>query len=131
MPLYEYECKKCHKRLEKIQHFDAPPEKICPHCGGALKRVISAPAFKFKGSGWYITDYAKSSNGFEAAPDGHGESNGKEGKTESSNGDTSGATNSATPAASSSSDAPVATSPSTSESSSPAVSTASTGTSNP
>jgi putative FmdB family regulatory protein len=60
MPLYEYECKQCHQRLEKIQSFNAPPETICPKCGGELERVISAPAFQFKGAGWYVNDYAKS-----------------------------------------------------------------------
>jgi len=60
MPLYEYECKQCHERLEKIQSFSALPEKICPKCGGELERVISAPAFQFKGAGWYVNDYAKS-----------------------------------------------------------------------
>lgn len=60
MPLYEYQCKHCHQRLEKIQTFSAPPEKVCPKCGGQLERLISAPAFQFKGAGWYVTDYAKS-----------------------------------------------------------------------
>ena len=60
MPLYEYECKQCHQRLEKIQSFSAPPEKVCPKCGGELERVISAPAIQFKGAGWYVNDYAKS-----------------------------------------------------------------------
>jgi len=59
MPLYEYECKQCHHRLEKIQSFNAPPEKVCPRCGGELERVISAPALQFKGAGWYVNDYAK------------------------------------------------------------------------
>jgi putative FmdB family regulatory protein len=60
MPLYEYECKQCRKHLEKIQSFSAAPETVCPSCGGKLERVISAPAFRFKGAGWYVTDYAKS-----------------------------------------------------------------------
>ena len=59
MPLYEYECKKCHHRFEKIQSFSAPHTKKCPDCGGAVEQVISAPAVQFKGSGWYVTDYAK------------------------------------------------------------------------
>lgn len=61
MPLYEYECKACHQRTEKIQSFNAPPETVCPKCGGALERVISAPALQFKGAGWYVNDYAKGS----------------------------------------------------------------------
>ncbi len=60
MPLYEYECKQCHQRLEKIQSFSAPHETKCPKCGGELERVISAPAIQFKGAGWYVNDYAKS-----------------------------------------------------------------------
>ena len=62
MPLYEYECKKCHHRVEKIQSFSARHMKKCPDCGGALEQVISAPAVQFKGSGWYVTDYAKKSS---------------------------------------------------------------------
>ncbi|HEX4021992.1 MAG TPA: FmdB family zinc ribbon protein [Acidobacteriaceae bacterium] len=60
MPLYEYECKQCHRRIEKILRFSDPEETVCPHCGGALERVISAPAIQFKGAGWYVNDYAKS-----------------------------------------------------------------------
>src|SRR5262245_30172788 len=59
MPLYEYECDQCGHRFEVIQKFsDAPVEK-CPVCGGAVHKLQSAPAFQFKGSGWYVTDYAK------------------------------------------------------------------------
>ena len=59
MPLYEYECKKCHHRVERIQKFSDPHMKKCPDCGGALEQVLSAPAVQFKGQGWYATDYAK------------------------------------------------------------------------
>jgi len=59
MPLYEYECKKCGHRFERIQRFSDPPVKKCPECGGKVEQVISAPAVQFKGSGWYVTDYAK------------------------------------------------------------------------
>lgn len=62
MPLYEYECKKCHHRFEKIQKFSDPHVKKCPECGGAIEQVVSAPAVQFKGSGWYVTDYAKKSS---------------------------------------------------------------------
>jgi putative FmdB family regulatory protein len=61
MPLYEYECKKCHHRFEKIQKFSDPHTKKCPECGGPVEQVISAPAVQFKGSGWYVTDYPKKS----------------------------------------------------------------------
>jgi putative FmdB family regulatory protein len=59
MPLYEYKCKKCGHRFEKIQKFSDPPLKKCPDCGGAVEQLLSAPAVQFKGSGWYVTDYAK------------------------------------------------------------------------
>jgi putative FmdB family regulatory protein len=59
MPLYEYQCKKCHHRFEKIQKFSDPRLKKCPECSGPLEQLISAPAVQFKGSGWYVTDYAK------------------------------------------------------------------------
>ena len=66
MPLYEYQCKSCQSLTERIQKFSDPPLTICPHCGGELEQLISAPAVQFKGAGWYVTDYAKKS----AAPAG-------------------------------------------------------------
>jgi putative FmdB family regulatory protein len=57
MPLYEYECTTCHKHTEKIQKFSDPEITICPHCGGTLQRVITAPAISFKGGGWYADGY--------------------------------------------------------------------------
>ena len=62
MPLYEYECKKCKHRFERIQKFSDPHIKKCPKCGGTVEQIISAPAVQFKGSGWYVTDYAKKSS---------------------------------------------------------------------
>jgi putative FmdB family regulatory protein len=59
MPLYEYQCDACGHRVEVIQKFSDPPLEQCPKCGGAVHKLQSAPAFQFKGSGWYITDYAK------------------------------------------------------------------------
>jgi putative FmdB family regulatory protein len=59
MPLYEYQCNKCRHRFEKIQKFSDPPVKKCPECGGSVEQLLSAPAVQFKGSGWYVTDYAK------------------------------------------------------------------------
>jgi putative FmdB family regulatory protein len=59
VPLYEYVCKKCHHRFEKIQKFSDKKIKRCPECGGPVEQVIHAPAVQFKGSGWYVTDYAK------------------------------------------------------------------------
>jgi len=62
MPLYEYQCDACGERFEAIRKFSDPPLEICEKCGkGPIQRLISSPAFQFKGSGWYITDYAKKS----------------------------------------------------------------------
>lgn len=63
MPLYEYECEACGNRFERIQKFSDPPVDVCPKCGkGPVKKLLSSPAIQFKGSGWYITDYAKKSS---------------------------------------------------------------------
>jgi putative FmdB family regulatory protein len=59
MPLYEYVCRKCGHRFEVIQKFSDAPIDTCPECGGEVEKIQSAPAFQFKGTGWYITDYAK------------------------------------------------------------------------
>jgi putative FmdB family regulatory protein len=63
VPLYEYRCTVCGHVFEKIQSFSAPDEKECPKCGGAVERLLSAPAIQFKGSGFYLTDYGKRSDG--------------------------------------------------------------------
>ena len=72
MPLYEYECPK-HGRFELIRSFSDPPLKKCPKCGKPVEKLASAPAFQFKGTGWYVTDYANK---------GKGKSGGEEGKSE-------------------------------------------------
>jgi putative FmdB family regulatory protein len=60
MPLYEYECDACHQRFERIQKFSDPPADVCAKCGkGPVRRLVSSPAIQFKGSGWYVTDYAR------------------------------------------------------------------------
>jgi putative FmdB family regulatory protein len=58
MPIYEYECKRCGHRFELIQKFSDKPRQRCPECRGSVERLISAPAIRFKGTGWYVTDYA-------------------------------------------------------------------------
>jgi len=58
VPLYEYRCTACNHRFEKIQSFNSPELSECPVCQGKLERPLSAPAFQFKGAGWYVTDYA-------------------------------------------------------------------------
>jgi putative FmdB family regulatory protein len=65
MPIYEYECRKCGARTEVFQKMDAKAPAKCDKCGGRLEKRISAPAIQFKGSGWYVTDYA--GNGRKAA----------------------------------------------------------------
>lgn len=62
MPLYEYECEACGNRFERIQKFSDPLVDTCPLCNGHVKKLLSSPAIQFKGSGWYITDYAKKSS---------------------------------------------------------------------
>jgi putative FmdB family regulatory protein len=87
MPLYEYECKKCGHRFEKIQKFSDRMVKKCPECGGQVEQMISAPAVQFKGSGWYVTDYAKKSS--SPGSSGNSESSSKDKKDDKSKSDSS------------------------------------------
>jgi putative FmdB family regulatory protein len=84
VPLYEYKCLKCGRTTEKIERVSGPHLKKCPHCGGKVESVLSAPAIQFKGSGWYVTDYAgksKSGGSTESAAAGESkESKGGAGK---------------------------------------------------
>ena len=75
MPLYEYQCKKCGHRFERIRKFSDPPVKKCPECGGKVAQLMSAPAVHFKGSGWYVSDYAR--KGKAAAGEGPEPASGK------------------------------------------------------
>ena len=79
MPLYEYQCEKCGHRFEKIQKFSDKMVKKCPECGGRVEQMISAPAVQFKGSGWYVTDYANKSH----APSDGGKDSKKDDKSKS------------------------------------------------
>jgi putative FmdB family regulatory protein len=85
MPLYEYECKKCGHRFEKIQLYSDKMVKKCPECGGQVEQMISAPAVQFKGSGWYVTDYAKKPS--SPGSSGGGDSGSKDKKDEKSKSD--------------------------------------------
>lgn len=76
MPLYEYQCSNCKHIFEVIQKFSDEPLKECLKCGGKLEKVISSPAIHFKGTGWYVTDYARKQNGKNI------QSNNKEGANE-------------------------------------------------
>lgn len=67
MPLYEYQCTHCNDRSEILQNISDPPYSHCPKCGGEMKKLLSAPAIQFKGSGFYKTDYASSSSSAPAA----------------------------------------------------------------
>ena len=131
MPLYEYECGACGHRFEVIQKFsDAPIEK-CPSCGSKVRKLQSAPAFQFKGSGWYVTDYAKtgsaaetkeSKDGRKADKDAQGKAESQsEGKTERQESATS------TSDTSSNSDKPSSSQPSAAGSTGSTPSTPSTG----
>ena len=84
MPLYEYQCTECEATLEAIQAFSAPPLEECPECGRpSLKKLLSAPAFQFKGSGWYVNDYArKGANGSAEAASNGSSGNGGDSKGE-------------------------------------------------
>lgn len=85
MPLYEYQCKKCHSLTERIQKFSDDPLTICPHCGGELEKLISASSVRFKGSGWYATDYARKSSG-DSGKSGNGGSSSSSADSSSSGG---------------------------------------------
>ena len=86
MPLYEYECESCGHRFEVIQKFSDAPLTECPKCGGAVRKLLSSPAIQFKGSGWYITDYAKK-NSTGAGATGKGESSTSSDKSSTSSSD--------------------------------------------
>ncbi len=83
MPLYEYQCDACGHRFEHIQKFSDPLLSVCPQCGDAIRKLVSSPAIQFKGTGWYVTDYAKKGTD-TAAPEAEKSSDGKDAKTEKS-----------------------------------------------
>lgn len=69
MPLYEYQCKKCKHKFEKIQKFSDPPVRKCPECGGPVEKLLHAPAVQFKGTGWYVTDYGGKDKSEKSKPE--------------------------------------------------------------
>jgi len=89
MPIYEYQCTKCNDRTEVIQKFTDPPYAACEKCGGEVRKLMSAPAIQFKGSGFYKTDYASAASkaetkaGSETKSESSGDSKPSEAKTES------------------------------------------------
>ena len=99
MPLYEYQCPK-DGVFELMQRFSDPPLETCPTCGAPVEKLLSAPAIQFKGSGWYITDYARKSSGEAAGKDKAG-SESKAGEAASSSKETASSSGSGSAAASS------------------------------
>lgn len=87
MPIYEYECRKCKAHIEVFQKLSDKPPTRCRKCGGRLEKQLSAPAIQFKGSGWYVTDYADGSK--KAAAKADSESSSDEKKPDSKNKETS------------------------------------------
>jgi putative FmdB family regulatory protein len=70
MPLYEYHCDACGRRFELIRKFSDPPLEQCPTCGGRVRKLVSSPAFTFKGTGFYVTDYVKKDQAHDGAESG-------------------------------------------------------------
>ena len=84
MPLYEYACLKCKRHTDKIENLNGPHLKKCPHCGGKVESVITAPAIQFKGSGWYVTDYGRKTAGGDSSKPDQGEKSEKTERPEKS-----------------------------------------------
>jgi putative FmdB family regulatory protein len=84
LPLYEYACLKCKRHTDKIENMNGPHLKKCPHCGGKVESVITAPAIQFKGSGWYVTDYGKKTSGGDSSKQDKSDKGEKSEKTEKS-----------------------------------------------
>ena len=82
MPLYEYQCDACGHRFEHIQKFSDPLLTVCPECGDAIRKLVSSSAIQFKGTGWYVTDYAKKGTGDTAASEAEKSSDGKDAKSD-------------------------------------------------
>jgi putative FmdB family regulatory protein len=80
VPLYEYQCKKCKHKFEKIQKFSDRPIKKCPECGGPVEKVMHAPAVQFKGTGWYVTDYGGKDKSEKSKTEGSSDKNSSEKK---------------------------------------------------
>jgi len=93
MPIYEYECQKCNQITEAMQKFSDPPLSECPHCSGKLRKLISQSTFHLKGSGWYVTDYARKG---DSAPTGKKEKPAETSIAKSDSGDSASSTPAAT-----------------------------------
>ena len=88
MPIYEYKCSECEKVYEKRQKFSDPPDTVCDYCKkeGAVSRITSAPALVFKGSGWYVNDYAKAGKGASSGKSENGSKSDEGGSKDKSGG---------------------------------------------
>src|SRR5467141_1666544 len=84
LPLYEYRCLKCKRHTDKIENLNGPKLKKCPHCGGKVESVLTAPAIQFKGSGWYVTDYGRKTSGGDASESENSEKSEKSEKSKKS-----------------------------------------------
>jgi putative FmdB family regulatory protein len=84
LPLYEYRCLKCDRHTDKIEKLNGPHLKKCPHCGGKVESVLTAPAIQFKGTGWYVTDYGRKTAGGGSSKSDRGDDSAKPEKTEKS-----------------------------------------------
>jgi len=116
MPIYEYKCNSCGKKFEKIEKFSDAPLTVHEECGGPVERLLSAPALQFKGTGWYVTDYARSNGSSPGKNAGDAKSDsGKESSTTPKSDSSSSASKSSD--SSSSTSSTTATTPSTSSSS--------------
>ena len=80
MPLYEYQCKKCKHKFEKIQKFSDRAIRKCPECGGPVEKIQHAPAVQFKGTGWYVTDYGGKDKSEKSKPESGSDKGGSEKK---------------------------------------------------
>jgi putative FmdB family regulatory protein len=114
MPIYEYKCNSCGKKFEKIEKFSDSPLETHEECGGPVERLISAPAFQFKGTGWYVTDYANKSNGGGPGKNGSDSKKDSSSEAKSDSGSSSESKSSDSSSSASTSSTPAATS-STSE----------------
>lgn len=105
MPLYEYQCQSCDHHFERIERASSPHDGVCPSCGGSARRLLGAPALKFKGSGWYVTDYGKGNGSRPAQPQAESSANPESGSKTS---DTSSSKSESTTNADSKADSKVA-----------------------
>jgi len=90
VPLYEYKCLKCGRKTEKIENMNGPHLRKCPHCGGKVEALFSAPAIQFKGSGWYVTDYGGKKSSGDSGKDGKPATESKESGKDSASKDSAG-----------------------------------------